>query len=122
MADVTKADWVRIVLSGLVWLATLLMAAFGLYLAYLHLALPNDGRTSSTIKLGENVEITSDIVGILVLFLALAFFIKAGNWFHSCFQKDPRNISDRALMEYLVKSPSNKVSKSDLLAFLTKER
>ncbi len=114
-----RGRWVRAIVSGCVLLATLAMAAFALYLCYLHVTLGSTNGDKSQIKFGKNFEVSSNIVGLLVLFLTFFFFTKAGAWFHGSFPESSA-IAREDFLEFLGKQEKKHVSRSELLDFITR--
>jgi hypothetical protein len=110
-------EWFRLVISAIVWVMTLSMAIAGVFLAYLHLNLPPNQEANSTLKIGETLEFSSDVVGLTVMALALVFFYLAGKWF--LFGTGP---TGQDLHDFLVKTPGEHIPRSELLKYITKRR
>lgn len=117
-----RYQWFRILLSAFVLLATLFMAGAGIYLCNMHLKMPKADKVASTIKFGKTLEVSSDVVGVLVLAFSLMFFVIAGKWFHASFVPQESSIKLGDVYQFLAKRSGQDVPRSELLEYLTKGR
>ena len=114
-------EWI---LYAFVFLLTLPIAGTGLYFSYYDLLHPKvEKYVSSIIKVGESLlEVSTDVVGILILAISLIFFILAGTWFHSSFSKSKSDTEffTMKINEFLAKQTGQYIPRDDLLNFISR--
>ncbi len=93
-------EWFRLVVAAIVLFVTLGMAIVGLLLCWEQITsnITQQPQVESTLKFGDQFEVSSGIVGVLVMGICLPFFLIANKSFHKQSEYDSIGIQNTSAL------------------------